>query len=144
KQKPFASATLDLQLAMALAEAYRTAGRFREADVASQEATAKLQALGRDDTETAGTLFNNWGLVVNNLGRPLEAERLYRRAIAISRADDTEQSVSPMLLNNLARTLRELNRLSEAADYAERAYAKAQQAHDEIVVNQALAVRFLI
>jgi eukaryotic-like serine/threonine-protein kinase len=143
KQKPFASATLDLQLAMALAEAYRTAGRFREADVASQEATAKLQALGRDETETAGTLFNNWALVVNNLGRPLEAEQLYRRAIAITSADGTEQSVSPMLLNNLARTLRELSRLSEAADYAERAYAKAQRAHDEIVVNQALAVRFL-
>ncbi len=47
-----------------------------------------------------------------------------------------------MLLNNLARTLTELNRLSEAADYAGRAYAKARQARDEIVVNQALSVRF--
>ncbi|HZQ71003.1 MAG TPA: serine/threonine-protein kinase [Terriglobales bacterium] len=143
-QAPFASAAVDLQVSMDLAEAYRMAGRHREANSAFREVAAKLQALGRDDTETAGTVLNNWGLVVNRLGRQLEAEQLFRRAIAISRADRTERSVAPMLLNNLARTLLELNRFSEAADYAERAYAKARQAGDEIVMNQALSVRFQI
>src|SRR2546423_4182267 len=46
-----------------------------------------------------------------------------------------------MLLNNLARVLVELRRLSEAADYAERAYAKAQRVGAENVINLALYVR---
>jgi tetratricopeptide (TPR) repeat protein len=46
-----------------------------------------------------------------------------------------------MLLNNLARTLGDLHRLSEAADYADRAYSRAKQAGDQIVVNQSLIVR---
>jgi len=46
-----------------------------------------------------------------------------------------------MLLNNLARTLRELRRLEEASDYAERAYATAYQTGAENVVSQALMVR---
>ena len=46
-----------------------------------------------------------------------------------------------MLLNNLARTLRDLHRFPEAADYVERAYAKARQAGDEVVINQSLFER---
>jgi tetratricopeptide (TPR) repeat protein len=78
---------------------------------------------------------------VLGLHQPLESERLFRRAIRISTADGTERGVSPMLLNNLARTLRDLRRLPEAATYAERAFAKARQAGDEIVVNQSLVMR---
>jgi hypothetical protein len=63
------------------------------------------RALGRGDTETAGTLMNNWAFAFNGMGQLLEAEPLYRRAIAISSADGTDDAVSPMLLNNLARTL---------------------------------------
>ena len=59
--------------------------------------------------------------------RPLQAEKLFRRAIDISRAGQTEETVSPILLNNYAKTLYQLGRLGEAADYAERAYAKAQR-----------------
>ena len=47
-----------------------------------------------------------------------------------------------MLLNNLARTLNELQRFPEATAYAERAYAQAKLKGDEIVVSQALSVRF--
>jgi tetratricopeptide (TPR) repeat protein len=100
-----------------------------------------MTSLGRDDTENAGTLFNNWALALWQLGRPLEAEAIFRRAIEISRADDTERAVSPMLLLNYGRTLRELGRLDQAADYAERAYAKAQQAGYELVINQSLIER---
>ena len=76
------------------------------------------------------------------MGRPLEAERLFRRAVAIGSADAAEHRVSPMLLNNLARTLSELHRFPEATRYAERAYAEALEAGDEIVVSQTLSVRF--
>jgi tetratricopeptide (TPR) repeat protein len=46
-----------------------------------------------------------------------------------------------MLLSNLARTLRDLSHLPEAAEYADRAYARARQAGDEIVVSQSLMMR---
>jgi serine/threonine-protein kinase len=136
------SGIFDLRVSMNLAESYRMAGRNREAAAAFEEAFATLSALGRDDTERAGTLLNNWAMAVQLLGKPLEAERLFRQAIAIGSADGTERSVSPMLLNNLARTLLDLSRLPEAAGYAERAYEKARRASDEMVVNQALSVRF--
>jgi serine/threonine-protein kinase len=130
------STVLELSVAMSLAESYRMAGRNREASRAFEDASETLSALGREDTETAGTLLNNWGLAVMALGRPLEAEDLFRRAMAKSRGD-----VSPMLLNNLARTLRELGRLEEARALAERAYASARETGAEHVVGQALMVR---
>ena len=75
------------------------------------------------------------------LGHTLEAERLFRRAIAISSSNDAEESVSPMLLVNYARVMRDLGHVKEAIEYAERAYAKAQRAGDQMVVNQSLFVR---
>ena len=135
------SPLLDLTMAMELAESYRMAGKNREAATAFAEAYKQLSALGRGDTEKAGTLLNNWAVAVEFLGLPLEAERLYRRAIAISSADGKEDTVSPMLLNNLARALYDLRRYDEAANYAERAFAKAQRAGDETVMNMCLNVR---
>jgi eukaryotic-like serine/threonine-protein kinase len=136
------SPLMELRVSTDLAEAYRVAGHDREAAAAFEDAFARLTSLGRDETEQAGTLLNNWGLALQILGRPLEAERLFRRAVAISSADASERGVSPMLLNNLARTLGELYRFDEATRYAQRAYTEARKAGDEIVVNQALSVRF--
>ena len=138
---PLRSETTDLRVQMALAESYRAAGQYRDAIPAFEQASVLMTALGRDDTETAGTLFNNWALALHLSGRPLEAEKLFRRAIDISRADQSEQGVSPMLLVNYARTLRELGRPDEAADYSERGYAKAVEAGNEVVTNQALLLR---
>jgi eukaryotic-like serine/threonine-protein kinase len=136
------SPILELRVAMDLAEAYRMAGRNLEAAAAFEKVYGDLTALGRDGTERAGTILNNWALAVHILGHPLEAERLFRRAIAIGSADATERGVSPMLLNNLARVLDELARYPEATRYAERAYAEARRVGDEIVVGQTLSVRF--
>ena len=130
-----------LRVFMDLAEAYREADELPQAIDAFEQASVELTALGRDDTETAGTLFNNWGLALEQMGRPLDAEQLLRRAIDISRADQSEQGVSPMLLNNYAAILEDLARFDEAAGYAERAYARAQKAGDEVVINQSLLLR---
>ena len=137
----FDSDMLEMQTSMDLAEAYRKAGQNREATSAFGQAAALLSSLGRDDTETAATLFNNWALALTQLGHPLDAERMYRRAIEISRADQAEKTVSPIVLNNYAKTLRDLGRLGEAADYAERAYAKAQQVGHQSAINQSLLER---
>ncbi len=141
ERSAFRSELLELRVFMDLAESYRVAGQHHEAAEAFEQAFPRLAALGRDDTQTAGTWLNNWGVALVQLGRSLDAERILRRGIDISRADQTEETVSPMLLINYARALRELGRLDEAADYAERGYAKARQAGDEVVINQSLLLR---
>jgi serine/threonine-protein kinase len=137
---PFDSAVLDLRVTMALAEAYRMAGASREANSAFAAAAAKLAALGRDETERAGTLLNNWGLTMYAAGRPMESERLFRRAMDIARVDASHAGVSPMVLTNLARSLSELNRLDEGQALAQRAHDLARGAGNEPIVNQSLMV----
>jgi hypothetical protein len=144
RQSGQGSALAELRAALDLAESYRVAGRLREANAAFAQAWARLTALGRGETERAGTLLNNWALTVRALGQPLAAERLFRRATQISRVGGSEESVSPMLLNNLARTLMDLNRLAEARDYADRAFAQAQRAGNETVITHSLFLRNLI
>ncbi|HET8624707.1 MAG TPA: serine/threonine-protein kinase, partial [Gemmatimonadales bacterium] len=137
----FPAPALDLHIQMNLAEAYRGASRLPEAARAFEQAHARLVEMGRENTEAAGTLFNNWALTLHFGGQPLAAEPLFRRAIAISQADTSLEAVSPMLLNNYARTLGMLGRLSEAARYAEQAYRSALRAGHEVVIIQSLLLR---
>ena len=139
-RSPLRSEITDLRVLMALAESYRAASQYREAIPVYEQISALMTALGRDDTETAGTVFNNWAFALQLAGRPFEAGKFYRRAIELSRADQSEEGVSPMLLVNYARTLRELGHHGEAAGYAERAYAKAEQAGNQVVIIQSLLV----
>jgi eukaryotic-like serine/threonine-protein kinase len=144
RASPIDSQLLELRVLMDIAESYRTADRPREASAAFEQAWGWLGSLGRDDTETAGTLLNNWGMTLWDQGLPRDAERVFRRAIEISASDASQHGVSPMLLNNEARVLRDLGRLAEAANYAERAYARAKDADDQVVVNQSLIVRAIV
>jgi eukaryotic-like serine/threonine-protein kinase len=137
----FDSEILQLRVSIDLAEAYREAGRYSESITAFEQASTRLSALGRDNTETAGTLYNNWAMALLQVGRPLEAERVFRGALEISRSDHTDAGVSATVLLNYGKTLDELGRLNEAADYVERAYAKVRQAGDEVVINQSLLER---
>jgi len=141
KQSPLDSDLLEFGVLDHLAESYRAAGKQREAIPVFEQAAALLASLGRDNTETAGTLFNNWALALDQLGRTVEAESTFHRAIDISRADQSDRGVSPMLLINYARVLHSLNRLDEAADYAERGYATAQKSGAAAIVNQSLLER---
>ena len=144
RQSPFQSDLLQLRVSMDLAEAYRVAGQHREASEAFARASSLLASLGRDNTQTAGTLYNNWALALSQLGVPLEAEKIFRRAIEISSDGNDERAVSAMLMVNYARVLRELNRSPEAEGFAERAYTKALAANQIVVVNQALLLRSTI
>jgi len=140
----YASAVLRTRIQMELAESYREAGRYSDADREFTRTFNSLVALGREHTERAGTVLNNWGLVLARMGRTLESAQLFRRAIDIGSVDKTEAHVAPVLLNNYARTLADLGHLAEAANYAERAYVSAKQTQDDIVVNQALLLRAAI
>ncbi len=144
KHSPFDSDILDLHASIELAEAYRVAGQNQLASSTFEQAAALLTPLGRSDTQTAVVIFNDWALALDKLGQPMEAERFFRRAIGISRAGQTEETVSPILLNNYAKTLYQLGRLEESADYAGRAYSKALQTGDQMAIYQSLYVRALI
>ena len=141
EQSPFRFNSLEMNTSMDLAEAYRVAGKNREAVSAFEQADRSLALLGRDETTTAIVLWNNWGYALDRLGRQRDAEKIYRRAIDTGRAGKGEETVSPMVLNNYARVLQNLGRLDEAADYAERAYAKATQVGHVVVINQSLLER---
>ena len=131
----------NLNIAMHVAEAFRAAGRNTDASVAFESAFARLSAMGRDRTEMAGTLLNNWGLARYLLGQPRDAERLFRRAVDIGSADKAGASVSPMLLNNLARPILEQGRAAEALAIAERAAAEATRLGNDVVVVQSMLFR---
>jgi len=141
RASPFDSDALEMTVSLDLGEAYSEAGRDQEALTEFQRSGALMTSLGRDETETAVVLYNDWALELDQVGRPLEAERVFRRVIDISRDNSTEDAVSPMVLTNYARVLRELDRLSQAADYSERAYSKAKKTQDELVISQSLLER---
>jgi tetratricopeptide (TPR) repeat protein len=135
---PFNHELAELRAEADLAEAYRNAGRYREAVTSFERIWPRLVAQGRDDTATAGTWLNNWGVALAQMGRPLEAEKLLRKSMEIHRADASDAALSPMLMTNYAQQLFDLGRLPEAQDYADRALKAARGAGDEVVVNQTL------
>jgi len=141
RASPFDSDEFEMGVSLDLASVYSEAGQDSEALAEFQRAGSLISALGRDETQTGVVLYNDWALELDQVGRPLEAEKVYRRVIDISRDSPTEEAVSPMVLNNYARVQRELNNLPRAADYAERAYNKAVKTGDELVMSQSLLER---
>jgi eukaryotic-like serine/threonine-protein kinase len=126
----------ELEALMNLAGVLGDAGKFREANEIFEQASALMTSLGYDDTQKAVKLFNDWALILSYNGRQLEAERLYRRAIQISRSDQTENTVPAVLLYNYASVLRELGRPVEADWYGDLASAKARKVNDQILLDQ--------
>lgn len=135
---PHRSEVQELSLLMDLAESYSQAGRHEDAIPAFEQAAGLLTSLGRDRTQKAGTLYNNWALSLDLSGRPRDAAELYRRAIDLSRSDASNSTVSPMLLVNYSRALLSLGLLDDAARYAEEANSLAMESGLDVVVYQSL------
>jgi len=138
RRLPIRSELVDLNTLITLASSYSGAGKFQDAAAAFERAAARLQELGRAETQRSGTVFNNWGVSLIRAGRPLEAERVLRKSIDISMANGTEDAVQAMPLVNYARVLLDLGKLEQARDYAERGLAKAKQAGDEVPTREGL------
>ena len=130
---------MDLRISATLAASYAYAGRPRDAAALYEAAYRQVGPLGREDTRLAAAILNNWANALLALGRPLEAERRLRQAFQVGSA--REEDATPISLNNLARALRDVDRLSEAAHYAELAYAKARKIGQEIATDQSLFAR---
>ena len=119
------SPVLDLDVSIQAAVAYQMAGRTREAIVSYERAYARFAALGRDQTERAASMLNDWGMALLSTGRPLEAEQRFRESLRIVSGAQGRRAVSPNLLGNLARALREVGQLPEALSLAQKAHARA-------------------
>ena len=128
KSSGLSSPSLELKMSLALAKAYNNGTTYREGSEAYAEAARRMIALGRDRTRTAGMVYNNWASGLFFSGRPLEAEPLYKRAfdILMNVEADGRDFMSGWQFNYYARTLAELNRLPEAAHFAEQALARSK------------------
>ncbi len=125
-QSVFASDYARLKVLMLLGVVAQGPGYSRESLDAYQRASALITSLGYDRTRTAADLFAGWGFSLLNAGRTVEAENVLHRALDISREAQLEGETDQLLLYANERALRELGRFKEAAEYADRAYAKAQ------------------
>jgi serine/threonine protein kinase/tetratricopeptide (TPR) repeat protein len=130
----------ELHASQDLAEALSEAGRDLEALPKFERAAALQSALGYDETQDAVVLYSNWALELDQVGRPLDAVRLYDRIMAIGNASNPD-AVSPMILTNYGKALRQLDRLPQASETLGRAYAGALESKDELVINQSLLER---
>ena len=132
-----------IEVLMDLGEAYRMDGEFYKANSAFDKVNALLISTGRDQTRTAGVLYNDWGLTLFGIGRPLESEKLLRKSIEIQ-GGGVADSAPPVLLNNYALALRNLGRLQEALTYSQKAYRSAQQKNDHFADFRALYLQAMI
>ena len=133
---PVRSPVEELNVLVGLADGYAVTGQFAKSDVAFRRASARMASLGYDKTQKAVKLLNDWGLMLTDAGRPLQAADEFRQAIEINRTNQSEEEVLPTILHNYSAALRELGKLNEAADYAERAHQKAIEAHNQMLVTQ--------
>jgi serine/threonine-protein kinase len=133
RRVPFAHDLVDVQTTGYLAAALDEAGHSREASATFARGWPRLVALGREDTVGAAIWLNNWAVTLIKLGRPLEAEKLLRRALEM---EPPEEAAVPTQLSNYALVLIELKRLNEAANYAERAYRGSGVTNNQIALNQ--------
>ena len=136
RKSPVQSDLQGLNILENLAGVYGDAGKFREAIASFEKADVVMTSLGYDESQKAVKLFNDWALILTYAGRQLDAERIYRRAIDISRADQSDDAVPAVLLYNYGSVLRDLGRDREAADYTNRASARAKLTGDAILVDQ--------
>jgi serine/threonine protein kinase/tetratricopeptide (TPR) repeat protein len=126
-----------LNILVNLATVLGDAGNFREAETIFQQASDLMTTLGYDDSQKAVKLFDDWALTLSYDGRELEAQRLYRRALDISRKDETNNAVAPDLLLNYADLLQQLGKRAEAAPYFALASQKARELNDNVLVDNA-------
>lgn len=141
EQSLVATELLKMSTALDLATAYSDAGQNTEALSEFEEASSLLSSLGWEETDTSVHMFNNWALELDQIGRTLEAEQIERRALDLTNDGNSVEVSTSMILNNYAKILRKLNRLDEAADYAQRSYDRAQSEHNQLVTSQSLLER---
>jgi tetratricopeptide (TPR) repeat protein len=111
---PTQDGTLRANIVADLGYAYALNGRSIEAERQYEEATAILRRTGRDKSNIAFAVFNNWGVLSISTGQPEEALRHFKEAVDISRLFSPDGVPAPFLLGNRGTTLFSLARYEEA------------------------------
>jgi eukaryotic-like serine/threonine-protein kinase len=140
-ESPIATDGLRMTTLLSLASAYGSAGKDAQSLSSFQRAAALLGALGLEETRTAITLYNDWALQLDQMGLPIEAQKIQAHLFAIGQDPNAADAITPSILNNYAKVLYRLNRLDEAADYSGQAYAKAAKVRNQSLMGQALMER---
>lgn len=111
---PTQDGTLKANIVSDLGYAYALNGRSLEAEREYEEAVAILRRSGRQQSNIAFTVFNNWGVLSISTGQPEEALRHFREAAEIARRFSPDGVPAPFLLGNRGTTLYSLARYEEA------------------------------
>ena len=106
-----------------LADARRSAGLLGAADQTYTRVAAEFTRIGVEDTGFAGTLYNNWGILLVSLGLPLRGKELFERARAIDRGYESPDVFSA---TGYASALLPLGRADEARSVLEAAQQRAR------------------
>jgi tetratricopeptide (TPR) repeat protein len=117
----------ELEALAALAAAYSLAGRFASADTSFRRLVALLDGQGRGQSRMAGVVLNNWSAMLQNAGQHQTALALSERAIAIARAQDSENGASLSELATYGSALSTVGRAAQAILVMEEGLAKARR-----------------
>ncbi len=137
-ESPVHSDNLRLTVLSDLAAAYTFSGQSAKALPLYEQTAALLSKLGYDETRTAVGLFESWAFAFVMSGRLFDAEKIFRRALDLTRGKDLEDAASAELLLKYSNVLYELARFKEAQLYGERALEKAKNMGDQVTIEQAM------
>jgi len=137
-QSPVHSDSLRLVVLGDLAEAYTMSGQSSKALPLYEQTAALLSKLGYEKTRTAVELFDSWGFALVMSGQLFEAEKIFHRALDLTRAKDLEDAATAELLLKYSNVLYELARFPEAQTYGERALERAKIAGDQVTLEQSM------
>ena len=107
-----------------LADARRAAGLLGAADQTYARVAAEFQRIGVEDSGFAATLYNNWGILLVNLGLPVRGAQLFDRERAIDRGYSLNDAFSATAY---ASALVPLGRAADAREILQAALNRAAQ-----------------
>ena len=107
-----------------LADARRAAGQLGAADQTYARVAAEFQRIGVEDSGFAATLYNNWGILLVNLGLPVRGVQLFDRERAIDQGYSLNDAFSATAY---ASALVPLGRAADAREILQAALNRAIQ-----------------
>ena len=111
-----------LSAMITLADARRAAGQLGAADQTYARVAGEFKRIGVEDTGFAATLYNNWGILLVNLGMPIRGAQLFDQVRAFDRGYASTDAFSA---TNYASALLPLGRAAEARELLEAALKRA-------------------
>jgi tetratricopeptide (TPR) repeat protein len=102
-----------LSAMIVLADARRAAGLLGVADQTYARVAREFKRIGVEDSGVAATLYNNWGILLVNLGLPARGAELFERVQAFDRAYSRPDAFSA---SAYASALLPLGRAAEARE----------------------------